>query len=379
MLVNVAYIGHWIHMNAVVAWNNHEPIIPLDLFMYAFNRLSPTDFHGEPNPHYVPYRPWIRHDKAKRTAVPPNYAGLVYTDDLPDRPHKRLATIWNVVADKYEYLLNEYPYRSTVWKLRAFILDGMVDEMLLERLRDTTIDETAWTIALASVENVDQSELRRLKAAIRQAETAKDNIIASLGLLSNAEMVARAQARFESADREIVELQAELMRIQSGKQRSRSLADARPALELVIARWNDVPSEEKRALFEAFARYIRVTKVTRHTKHVTVFWRDGSSSERSTTHKSLGYFWETDDLEKLRAMVEGNVAQWQILREFPDYTWKSLQERYGYKYGEGGRWGRTYKGNCPYTRFTRWRDTAEYRTETEAAQLAVSGASTDRS
>jgi len=128
MLVNVAYIGHWIHMNAVVAWNNHEPIIPLDLFMYAFNRLSPTDFHGEPNPHYVPYRPWIRHDKAKRTAVPPNYAGLVYTDDLPDRPHKRLATIWNVVADKYEYLLNEYPYRSTVWKLRAFILDGMMEQ-----------------------------------------------------------------------------------------------------------------------------------------------------------------------------------------------------------------------------------------------------------
>ncbi|MDX2159895.1 MAG: recombinase family protein [bacterium] len=375
MLVNVAYIGHWVHMGAVVQWNNHEAIIPLDLFMYAFNRLSPTDFHGEPNPNYVPYRPWIRHDKANRTAQPPAYAGLVYTDDLPDHPHKRLATIWNVDAGKYEYLLNEYPYRSTVWKLRGFILDGMVDAMLLERLRDTTIDETAWAAALASVENVDQSELRRLKAAIRQAEMAKDNIIANLGLLSNAEMVARAQARFEAADREIVELQAELTRIQSGKQRSRSLADARPVLELVIARWSDVPPDEKRALFEAFARYIKVMKVTRHTKHVTVFWRDGSSSERSTTHKSLGYFWEVADLEKLRAMVEGNVDQWRILREFPDYTWKSLQERYGYKYGEGGRWGRTYKGNCPYTRFTRWQDTAEYRAE----QLALSGASTDRS
>jgi len=379
MLVNVAYIGHWIHMGAVVQWNNHEPIIPLDLFMYAFNRLSPTDFHGEPNPNYVPYRPWIRHDKAERTAEPPAYAGLVYTDDLPDHPHKRLATIWNSHADKYEYLLNEYPYRSTVWKLRAFILDGLVDEMLLERLRATTIDEAAWAAALASVENVDQSEVRRLKAAIRQAETAKDNIIANLGLLSNAEMVARVQAKFEKSDNEIIELKAELNRIQSGKQQSKSLADARPALELVISRWNEVPSEEKRALFEAFARYIKVTKVTRHTKHATVFWRDGSTSERSTTHKSLGYFWETADLEKLRAMVEGNVDQWQILREFPDYSWKALQERYGYKYGEGGRWGRSYKGNCPYTRFTRWRETAEYLAETEAAQLAMSGASIDRS
>ncbi|MCK6580684.1 MAG: recombinase family protein [Anaerolineae bacterium] len=377
MLVNVAYIGHWIHMGAVVQWNNHEPIIPLDLFMYAFNRLSPTDFHGEPNPNYVPYRPWIRHDKAERTATPPTYASLVYTDDLPNHPHKRLATIWSVVADKYEYLLNEYPYRSTVWKLRAFILDGMVDEMLLERLRDTTIDEAAWAAALASVENVDQAEVRRLKAAIRQAETSKDNIIANLGLLSNAEMVVRAQAKFEQADGEIVELKAELNRIQSGKQQSKSLADARPALEMVIARWNDVPPEEKRALFEAFARYIKVTKVTRHTKHITVFWRDGSTSERSTTHKARGYFWDEAELETLREMFDSHVDQWEILRAFPDYAWRSLQERYAYRYGNG-YYPKHYAGKKPYNRHTRWQDTAEYHAEINASQLAVSGASTDR-
>jgi len=379
MLINVAYIGHWIHMGAVVQWNNHEPIIPLDLFMYAFNRLSPTDFHGEPNPNYVPYRPWIRHDKAERTAEPPAYSGLVYSDDLPDHPHKRLATVWNSHDDKYEYLLYEYPYRSNVWKLRAFILDGLVDEMLLARLRDTTIDEAAWAAALASVENVDQAEVRRLKAAIRQAEAAKDNIIANLGLLSNAEMVTRAQAKFEKSDGEIIELKAELSRIQSGKQQSRSLADARPLLEMVIARWNDVPNQEKRALFEAFARYINVSKISRHSKQLVVAWRDGTTSQRTSTHKSLGYFWEIDDLEKLRAMVEGNVDQWIILRTFPDYTWRALQERYAYKYGNG-HWRNEYAGHKPYGRYTRWRGTEEFKVKDLAVpQLALSGSSTDRS
>jgi DNA invertase Pin-like site-specific DNA recombinase len=375
MLINVAYIGHWVHMGAVVQWNNHEPIIPLDLFMYAFNRLSPTDFHGEPNPDYVPYRPWIRHDKAERCAEPPTYSGLIYTDDLPAHPHKRLAGIWNSHAEKYEYLLNEYPYRSTVWKLRAFILDGLIDEMLLERLRATTIDEAAWAAALASFDNVDQSEVRRLKAAIRQAETAKDNIIASLGLLSNAEMVARAQAHFEKADYEIANLRTELARIESGKQRSRSLVEARPALELVIARWNDVPSEEKRALFEAFAHYVKVSKISRHTKQAVVYWRDGTTSRRSTTHKSLGYFWEEDDLEKLRAMVEGDVDQWIILRTFPDYTWKALQERYAYKFGNG-HWRSAYAGKKPYGRYTHWRGTEEFKAErANPPQLAASAAS----
>jgi hypothetical protein len=309
-----------------------------------------------------------------------NFRGAVhYTDDLPDHPHKRLATCWNPAAGKYEYLLNEYPYRSNVWKLRAFLLDELVDEMLLERLLATAIDEAAWAAALASVENVDQSEVRRLKAAIRQSEAVKDNLIASLGTLTNPAMVARAQARYEAADGEIASLQAELARIQEGKQHSRSLADARPLLDMVSARWSEVPNEEKRRLFEAFALHIKVTKVTRHTKRVTVFWRDGSTSERSTIRKSNGYFWEEPDLEKLRQMVDGDVDQWVILREFPDYTWKALQERYAYNYGNG-HWRTEYAGSKPYGRYTRWRGTAEFRSEPlTPPQPVTSSASTHRS
>lgn len=378
MLINVAYIGHWIHMGAVVQWNNHEAIIPRDLFMFAFNRLSPTDFHGEPNPNYVPYRPWIRHDKSERQVEPPTYSGLVYSDDLPQLPHKRLATVWNTDSGKYQYQLHEYPYFSNVWNIRAFILDALIDEMLLERLKATTFDNASWEIALASMENVDQSEIRRLKAAIRQAETTKDNIIASLGLLSNPEMVARAQGRFEVADRELVELQAELDRLQSGAQQTRSLADIRPTLDLIIQRWQDVPYKEKRGLFESFASHATVAKITRKTKLVRVNWRDGSISQRSTTHKSLGYFWEDVELDKLRQMVEGHVDQWEILRTFPDYNWRSIQERYAYNFGDG-HWYREYRGRKPYNRYTRWQDTAEYQTEINAPQPELTGALTDRS
>jgi hypothetical protein len=114
MLVNVAYIGHWIHKGAIVQFNNHEAIIPLDLFMYAYNRLSPVDFYGEPNPQYVPSRPWIRHDKQRRDEQPPTFAYLAYSDDLPNYPHKRLACIWGTEAQHYKYQLSQYPYRSNV-------------------------------------------------------------------------------------------------------------------------------------------------------------------------------------------------------------------------------------------------------------------------
>jgi hypothetical protein len=57
MLINVAYIGRWIHKGAIIQFNNHEVIIPLELFMYAYNPLSPVDFYGEPNPQYAPTIP----------------------------------------------------------------------------------------------------------------------------------------------------------------------------------------------------------------------------------------------------------------------------------------------------------------------------------
>jgi hypothetical protein len=184
------------------------------------------------------------------------------------------------------------PHCSNCWNIKADIVDSLVDEMLLERLQATTINEAAWQAAVESVQTVDQADIRRVKAAIRQTEATKDNLIASLGLLSHPDMVQRAQARYEVAERELAALQAELNQLQSTVQRPALLTDARPVLERVVRQWAQVPREEKRSLFKAFAQYIDIHKKTRHTKTITVYWRDGSTATRSTTHRSLGYFWE---------------------------------------------------------------------------------------
>lgn len=374
MLTNVAYIGHWVHQQVITRWNNHEAIIPLDLFMYAYNRLSPTDFHGEPNPNYVPYRPWVRHDKAERSSEPPTYSNLVYSDDLATHPHKMLCTAWNSYAEHYKYILADTPRKSDVWNIKAQIVDRVVDGLLLERLKATTIDEAAWQEAQASLNAGDHAEVRRIEGAIRQAKQTKDNIIASLGTLTYPEMVARAQARYEAADGEIAMLTAELEALQAKTQYSLALINARPALEKVIKNWQVVPRQEKRALFEGLARYIQITKLSRSTKQISVHWRDKSVSKYEVTRESRGYFWEDEELEKLRQMVEASADQIEILRAFPQYTWRAIQERYAYNFGDG-HWPKSYTGKKPYTRYIRWKDTEEAKAE---AQLTASEQSTDR-
>jgi hypothetical protein len=363
MLINVAYIGHWIHQGVIVEWHNHEAIIPNDLFMYAFNRISPADFYGNPNADYVPYRPWTRHNKAERQEDPPTYANLLYSDDLPDDPHHRLATVWNTSAEKYQYQLYEYE-RSNVWNIKCFIVDAIIDRMLLQRLKATTIDEATWQAALTTMEDGDHAEVRRLEAAVRQAEASKDNLISSLATLSHPEMVERAEARYRSLELELESLMAEWSRLKSGERKQVNLADAKPVLETVIDRWEDVPRQERRELFEAFASYATISKVTRHTKTITVYWRDGTQSTESTTHRSTGYFWNDHDLDKLRSMLEKDVEQVEILRAFPDYTWKALTERACYHFGKG--WWKSYNGEKKYPRNIKWADTEEAAAEAAA-------------
>jgi DNA invertase Pin-like site-specific DNA recombinase len=356
MLINVAYIGHWIHKAVIVQWHNHESIIPNDLFMYAFNRISSVDFYGEANSQYVPYRPWTRHNKADRSQSSPTYANLLYSDDISDHPHHRVAAIWSQGNGNYKYQLY-HTYRSNVWNINASIVDKIVDKMLLERLKATTIDELTWQNALTTMEDGNHAEVRRLEATVKQSEMAKDNLIASLTTLSHPEMVERAEARYQALELEIEAHQAELSRLKSGESRRMNLEDAKPVLETVIAHWSDVPRQERRELFESFATHINISKLTRHTKTITVHWRDGSTSTESTTHRSRGYFWEEEDLAKLKAMIDDNIDQVWILKEFPDYSWRALTERMCYHFDKG--WWKAYKGEKKYTRMIKWADTDE--------------------
>jgi len=357
ILFNVIYLGHWVHHSAIIQWNNHEGIVPPDLFMFAYNRLSPTDFFGEPNTEHIPQRLFNRH-KEDRPVLPPTYSGLVFTDDLPERPHARLATSWNKHSSSYAYVLQDYPYRSLVWSLKAYILDGIVDRFLLERLKATSIDESSWLEAVNSSEQDDHSEVKRLENWIRSAEQTKSNIIVSLGVLTNPDMVARAQARYEASEREIAAFRKELNTLKADDTESLTLAHARPVVEEVVRRWSEVPSRERRLLFEAFAHYVHLSKESRGTKFLTVHWRDRTKTTERI--QLFGHLWDKQDVQELKEMVEGNIDQAIIMQRFPEDPWGVIQQRYSYHLNNG-RFLASYSGVKKYTRATCWFDTPEYQ------------------
>jgi hypothetical protein len=78
MLTNVVYIGFWKVKGAIVARDNHPAIVPMDVFVRAYNYLSEADFDGNPNPHYRPFQQQVRPTKDEERPVDrPLCAGMI--------------------------------------------------------------------------------------------------------------------------------------------------------------------------------------------------------------------------------------------------------------------------------------------------------------
>lgn len=364
LLTNVVYLGHWVHKQAIVAWHNHEALIPIDQFMYAYNRIAPKDFFGDPNPNFQPYRPFTRYRKADRTVPPPTYDGLVFSDDFPELPHRRLAACWDEDKQRYHYILYKPQQRATGWSVVANLVDPMINQLLLERLKATTLDEMSWQQALEQENEGVHAQITRLEQDIRRLKQEQTNIINSLGKLTNDDMIARAQSHYEAATYQLEGLTSQLNELKSSHNKHKVFLHARPALEKITANWDRIPDQEKRNLFEAFARYIHVTRLSAACKQVTVHWRDGSTSANTVSRFSTGQYWDDFQLRELKALVESGVSQVEVLRAYPNYSWRRIMEKYAYHFGPNGkRYKGLFKGQVNYPNKTRWADTKEFLIE----------------
>src|SRR5690606_1598757 len=170
------------------------------------------------------------------------------------------------------------------------------------------------------------------------------------------------------------QLRAELQRFQSERGSRRLLLEARPVLEMIIARWREIPGESRRELFDGFAERVLVSKVDLVTRRLTVCWRDGTETTECIKNRQQYFSWSQDELERLGQMVENHASQVELLRAFPGVSWRGIRERYAYHFGRG-KWRGVYKGKVRYGGKTRWQDTEEYRLQSLMTQPPASAVS----
>ncbi len=90
-----------------------------------------------------------------------------------------MSTSYQTKNGCYYYRLDD-SYRQNYLTITARYVDEAIDELLLERLQATTVDEEAWQQAVDSTQSGTYMEVRRLENAIRTREDAQQSILENL-------------------------------------------------------------------------------------------------------------------------------------------------------------------------------------------------------
>ncbi|MEL6403345.1 MAG: recombinase family protein [Chloroflexota bacterium] len=358
MLTNVHYIGHWIHKSSIERFYNHEGIVPEPLFMYAFNRLSRWDFHGDENPNHVPRRAYNRRSDDHREV--PIYTAHIRTTDIltenghphPVGKHKR--------GEGYVYYIKK---NGIHWSICADNVDQKIDALLLNQLQTIAQDDYVWKQALTESLSRDQQILSAIEFNIRQNQQIMQRIAHTIHLLDHDDLIKQSQARYRNLEVESVRLQAKHASLEAEIFDPQYLQSTQNALLYLCENWQRTTRAQREQIFELVGQRILLNWNVEISKTLEIYWHNDTITQVIVAHKRNSNRYTAAELVTLKRMIDNNEPQVDILREFPSRKWRTLLQTYSYHFVKGSRGKPDYTGDCPYPQRTCWTDTHEYQLE----------------
>ena len=326
-LTNAAYIGHWVVNDTIVRWNNHPAIVPVEVFMRAFNYRSDVALDGMPNPHYHPVQEHARPScEEDRTVERPLCSGMLISKS--DGEWRNVGTDWVKPEKHYAYVLRcKNPTKEYVWSKTAAYVDQAVEKLLLTKLL-ATFNSTAWEEALATFSTTYDTERKRKLAQVAEIKRVMENQIASLDTLTSREMIAAVQARYENAKREHTRMLNELEATDDEARQMEAMYTLKQSCRPALENWPNQTRDEKRVVLGAFITQIEAIPIDGHGLQLVIHWRDGSSNEVTLPRQATrGNDWLPSETLRLFELLDGGAPQIEIAREFPDRKWKDIRNK----------------------------------------------------
>ena len=311
----------------VVHWNNHQPIIDEDTFMRAFNHLSQRTLDGRENPHYTPVQPNTRPTKDKsRPQERPLCAGVMVSE--PDGKRRNVGTQWVSKLQHYTYVCWDRKGDKYVWSKAAVFVDTAISKLVYHKLL-ATFDQDVWETSVETFVKELERQHRLKEAKLKELETTKQNLVASLETLMNPRMISAAEKRYEVAEEKYQRLQAELASEHSDAANLEKLRQLKSSCGEALENWDAMSRDEKRVVLQAFVCRIEATPTEGHGLHLTVRWRDNSSDGLLLPRQATtGTHWLPLEVERLRALVSSGAGQVEIARAFPTRKWAMIRDKY---------------------------------------------------
>lgn len=326
MMTNAVYIGHWMHKDRVVQWNNHPAIVSEELFYRAFNYLSPYTLTGEPNLDHAP--PFYRErSKEDRDEAKPIYKGLIGT--YHEGEWRQATACWSPGMKAYAYSTKRNDLATnqhTLWSRRCDYFDQIITEMMHTKLRET-FDPKVWDNVLANTGEDFDTERRSLttqKATVIQKMQA---IVTNFSYAHTPSLLQALEQDYRQYEQEEIRLQNKLAALERRAQRREALIQLARQAEKVLANWHQMNLKDQRTVAHAFIVRIVVTPTGKHrVADVEIQWRDESTNKFVLPYRADKWtLWIPEEVERLTELLEQQATQVEMAQALPKRNWRAIR------------------------------------------------------
>lgn len=327
LLINAVYIGHWSVKRAIRIYDNHEPIVPVDVFMQAFNYLSEYTLDGRPNRAFRADRRSIRPTlDEERSCERPLCAGLMVS--LEDGEWHNVGTEWVRKKQYYRYVFRSVnQMKKLLWTRVADYVDEAVTDLLQMKLK-ATFDPTAWDEMISRSAETYKRERQRIKKQLATLEQVMAKRIVSLDTLTHPQMIRAVQERYAEAEQEHQRLSQILQDTEDEGHRLKRLSDLKQDFTVVLERWHAYTEEQKRGILLLLLTRIEALPTEDQGLILIAHWQDGSTDtihiERQVAN---GIAWTPGDVETLLTLYDEGATQLEIAKAFPERVWESIYRK----------------------------------------------------
>jgi DNA invertase Pin-like site-specific DNA recombinase len=288
VLTNRAYIGYWVYKKEVVSTENHEAIVELDTFAYAYNRLSLVTLNGISNEQNVERRKqYIKRYFSDKPAIlkeciqASEPGTRIYTKD--DKVENEVRTYYgfypeqaNKVGDRHIRHITHVIEASALDKI---VLDKWVEHMLQQPETEQQFQD--FTAVEGEVVNEASETLNDIERDIEATKALMTRTLEQIngGKLTDPDLADAANTSYQVA-------KAELKRLEERKGATKQIAsedEERRSYNQLMREvgecWEEIvmPEEYPRVVY-LFIKSVTLAIVAPMFFSVTIEWRDPSWS-----------------------------------------------------------------------------------------------------
>jgi predicted site-specific integrase-resolvase len=298
ILSNPAYAGYWVYKGIVLKSDNHEAIVDIGTFLYAYNRISATNLDGTPNEFFIERQgQYVKKHNAERPALLKNHIRsgtegfTLYCRTYPLQGSKTAGT----AEVAYSFYPKTSGIRGTAFMVPTSEVDTIFLERFIYRLQHTECFEDFLTH-----ESAAQAEQAQLQQDIERDIKAVKSILAKLKrrltLLTaedESEIETETDTENKDSDDEEKELvqevrrayranKAELVRLEQRQKdatASYNQAQTRRTYKQLMhdagEAWEEVvPPEEIPLMVDTFVKDVVLTVLSPRFYMITIHWYD---------------------------------------------------------------------------------------------------------